>query len=55
MNILLGRIAGRASLRWCLDKGQKEVSANCAGVTNMVSKNAGMSGEQEEGSECSGE
>lgn len=55
MNVLLGRMAGRASLRWCLDKGQKEMSANRAGVENMVSKNAGMSGEQKEGSECSGE
>jgi len=37
-----------------LGKGQKEVSANCAGV-EMVSKNAGMSGEQKEDRECSRE
>ena len=38
-----------------MGKGQKEVSANCAGVEEMVSKNAGVSGEQKEGSEGSRE
>lgn len=36
---LLGRMAGRASLRWHVGKTQKEVGASCAGVgENTVSE-----------------